>query len=90
VAENLYISNSEKEKSSMPLFIFKAVLFVAMHVPVVVFIGHKYSVASTENQINTYNQCRWDEFYSLPKNSIDMVYLGSSHSYCTFDPEIVD
>jgi hypothetical protein len=90
VAENSYISSSEKEKSGMPLFIFKAVLFIAMLVPVVIFIGHKYSAASTENQINTYNQCRWDEFYSLPENSIDMVYLGSSHSYCTFDPDIVD
>jgi hypothetical protein len=54
------------------------------------FAGNKYAAASTENQINNYNQSRWDEFYSTDRNSIDTLYLGSSHSYCTFDPELVD
>lgn len=86
--ENLSISSSEK--SGMPLFIFKFILFIAVLVPAVIFIGSKYSTASTENLVNGYNQSRWDEFYSLPQDSLDIVFLGSSHSYCTFDPEIID
>jgi hypothetical protein len=74
----------------MLLLIVKVVLFVAVLVPTVVFIGRRYSTASTENQVNTYNKCRWEEFYALPKDSLDIVFLGSSHSYCTFDPDIFD
>ncbi len=85
-----YISSSDNGKSGMPLLVFKAVLFAAMLIPALIFIGNKYSEASTENQINTYNQCRWEEFYSLPEDSLDIVFLGSSHSYCTFDPQIID
>ncbi len=58
--------------------------------PVIYYIGKEYSSASTENLINTYNEKRWGEFYSMEKNSIDMIFLGSSHSYCTFDPDIFD
>jgi hypothetical protein len=54
------------------------------------YAGKKYAAASTENQINNYNESRWNEFYSLEKNSVDILFLGSSHSYCTFDPLIVE
>ncbi|WP_250277480.1 hypothetical protein [[Clostridium] colinum] len=54
------------------------------------FIGKKYSSASTENIINGFNKKRFEDFYNLSPNSLDMVFLGSSHSYCTFDPEIFD
>lgn len=84
-----YISTSDRIKG-MVLLIFKLVLFIAVLIPAVIFIGNKYSKASTENLINTYNQSRWNEFYALPKDSLDIVFLGSSHSYCTFDPEIID
>lgn len=30
------------------------------------------------------------DFYAEPKNSLDMFFLGSSHSYRSFDPEIFD
>lgn len=84
--DNLYTS-SFKENI---LFVLKTIIFIACAVPVIYFLGNKYSVASTENLVNTYNQNRWDEFYAQPENSIDMVFLGSSHSYCTFDPLIID
>ncbi len=72
------------------IFALKISLFVAALVPFTVKLGQKYAAASTENKINTYNECRWNDFYVLPKNSLDVVFLGSSHSYCTFDPEIFD
>ena len=33
---------------------------------------------------------RWDSFYQIPKNTLDIVFLGSSHSYTTYYPEMVD
>ncbi len=84
--ENLYTS-SFKEKI---IFIFKIIIFAVCIIPVVYKLGEIYSVATTENKINNYNESRWNEFYSLPKNSVNMLYIGSSHSYCTFDPEIID
>lgn len=84
--DNLYTSNFK----DIALFVIKSLIFIAFVVPVIYYVGNKYSAATTENKINGYNQSRWEEFYSLPDNSIDMVFLGSSHSYCTFDPLIVD
>lgn len=72
------------------VFTIKALIFVACVLPVIYYAGNKYSTASTENKINSYNESRWNEFYAQQKNSIDMVFLGSSHSYCTFDPLIID
>ncbi|MGN1319158.1 MAG: hypothetical protein ACI4VF_09095 [Lachnospirales bacterium] len=84
--ENSYTSNFKKTI----LFIIKVIIFIILVIPGVYKLGEIYSIATTENKINNYNVSRWNEFYSLEKNTIDMVYLGSSHSYCTFDPEIVD
>lgn len=72
------------------IFILKTAVFIAALVPFVYKVGTKYSAASTENQINNYNEARWNDFYALPENSLDIAFLGSSHSYCTFDPEIFD
>ena len=32
----------------------------------------------------------WTDFYRLPKNSVDVVFLGNSHSSVTFQPQIID
>ena len=86
MVENLFISNFKKAI----VFLIKIAFFILFMLPLVYFLGNKYAAATTENKVNAYNQQRWEEFYSLPKGSIDMVFLGSSHSYCTFDPEIID
>jgi len=89
--ENLYTSSfDEKVKKKFNYIYIKILIFIALLVPVVYYIGNKYSSASSENLINQYNEKRWNEFYSLEKNSLDMIFLGSSHSYCTFDPDIFD
>lgn len=84
--ESLFTSNFKKNIK----FFIKVSIFLVLLIPAIKFIGKKYSVASTENLINSYNQKRFEEFYSLPENTLDLVFLGSSHSYCTFDPEIFD
>ena len=83
---NLFTSNFKKNIK----FIIKVIIFIICLIPVITFIGIKYSSASTENIINKFNEKRFEDFYNLPPNSLDMVFLGSSHSYCTFDPEIFD
>lgn len=92
--ENLSTSNSESLKGcgikDKIIFALKTILFIVLLLPFIYFLGNKYKTASTENLINTYSQGRWEEFYSLADNSLDTVFLGSSHSYCTFDPEIID
>lgn len=32
----------------------------------------------------------WQFFYSLPRNSVDLLIVGSSHAFSSFDPEIFD
>ena len=91
MTNNLSTSSSdEKPIKTVIFYILKGFLFIICLIPVIYGIGKEYSSASTENLINTYNEKRWAEFYELEKNSIDMVFLGSSHSYCTFDPDIFE
>ena len=33
---------------------------------------------------------RWDSFYKIPKNELDIIFMGSSHSYATYNPKIID
>lgn len=33
---------------------------------------------------------RWYSFYEIPKNNLDIVFLGSSHSYTTYYSEMID
>jgi hypothetical protein len=33
---------------------------------------------------------RWEYFYNLPKNSVDVLFLGNSHNFTSFQPEIID
>ena len=35
-------------------------------------------------------QQRWTDFYAQPPDSIDLIFLGSSHAYRHFDPAIFD
>ncbi len=37
-----------------------------------------------------YPETRWNEFYSLPEKSLDLVFLGSSLCYRGINPELVD
>ncbi len=37
-----------------------------------------------------FDRYRWEEFYQLPKgDSLDILFLGSSHAYRGFDPELL-
>lgn len=88
MAENSSTSSFKQGLKDNLKGLIKIIAFIALLIPVVHFIGNKYSQASTENIINSFNEKRFEEFYALEENSLNTVFLGSSHSYCTFDPLI--
>lgn len=42
------------------------------------------------NQVLAFPWGGWTDFYKLPKNSIDVLFLGNSHSFVSFQPLIID
>ena len=72
-------------KVTIEILIFVIILFGAYKL-----IENKYSEAASKNVVNAWTKSRYDEFYALEENTVDMVFIGSSHSYCTFDPENFD
>ncbi|MCL2617966.1 MAG: DUF1574 domain-containing protein, partial [Defluviitaleaceae bacterium] len=50
------------------------------------FVGERYAYANSRNHVNLWSQQRFTDFYALPEGWLDMVFLGSSHSFTTFDP----
>ena len=50
------------------------------------YVGRMYSYANDQNHVNLWSQQRFEDFYALPEGWLDMVFLGSSHSFTTFDP----
>lgn len=68
----------------------EVLVFILVFAAVYRYTETKYAGAASKNVINAYTKSRFDGFYEQPENSIDMVFIGSSHSYCTFDPENFD
>ena len=75
---------------SFSLRLLKIFLFALCIALFARWLGGIYEEASAHNIINRWNHQRFGDFYDMPENSLDLVFLGSSHSYCTFDPELFD
>ncbi|MCL2462653.1 MAG: hypothetical protein FWF44_08320, partial [Defluviitaleaceae bacterium] len=56
----------------------------------ILFLNARSEYAASQNKINAWNQQRFGDLYAQPPGSVDMVFIGSSHSYCTFDPLLMD
>lgn len=73
---------------------FKKIIIIALFVFLVLganrLIGERYAYAAAQNRINVWSQQRFDDFFDTESNTLDLIFLGSSHSYCTFDPEKID
>lgn len=76
-----------RENSSTSNFkiILGIVIVIAVSVIAAKLFGKKYADAAALNAVNAFTKQRFDDFYALDED-IDMVFVGSSHSYCTFDP----
>ena len=91
--ENSYTSSSKRRKTVKNndiLCLIKILLVIIIVIPIFNHYGSVYKSAADKNIINAFTKQRFDDFYALDENSLDMVFVGSSHSYCTFDPEIID
>jgi hypothetical protein len=83
---NSYTSSSNRKRFIwIKLIIFIIILSILLH-----HIGNYYEDISNENQITSAYKKAWTEFYTLEPNTLDLIFIGSSHAYCTFDPEIID
>lgn len=45
---------------------------------------------SALNMATSLEEKRWKEFYNLPRDSIDVIFIGNSHNYVAFQPQIID
>lgn len=65
-------------------------LFALLLLPVGRAAGAAIEESAGKNKINAWSKARFDDFYALEPYTLDMAFLGSSHAYCTFDPEKID
>lgn len=83
---NSYTSNSNRKR-----FVWiKLILFIILLSVVLHYIGNYFEDISNKNQSVTVYKKAWAEFYEIEPNTLDLIFIGSSHSYCSFDPEIID
>ncbi|MCI1960140.1 MAG: DUF1574 domain-containing protein [Clostridia bacterium] len=88
--ENLYTSSSKKTKRNGIICFLIIVCVLAISAPIFFHFGKLYREAAAKNTINAFTKQRFDDFYALDKDSLDMVFVGSSHCYCTFDPDVIE
>ncbi len=69
--------------------IIKLLIFISIVVLILNIIGNHFEDISNKNQSSTYAKQALNTFYAETKQ-VDLIFLGSSHSYCTFDPEYFD
>lgn len=68
---------------------FRLFIFAILVSIILTIIGNHFEAISSQNQSLTYAKQALNTFYSDARD-VDMIFLGSSHSYCTFDPEYFD
>jgi hypothetical protein len=68
--------------------VLKLAAFAALLALPLVYFGDVYEAAAGKNRINEYTKKRFEDFYEA--GPLDIVFVGSSHSYCAFDPEAFD
>ena len=61
-------------------FIIKFLIYAICVVVLFQQMGLRYQEAASHNIINAFTQKRFEDFYALPQNSLNMVFIGSSHS----------
>lgn len=81
---------SSSTSSSKARKVILALVFAAAAVLFIIDTGVIYESAQRENKINAFSKSRFDDFYALESGTLDIAFVGSSHSYCSFDPEIFD
>ena len=77
-------------RGNLYIFSFNVILFSVMTLYFCTTVGRAYTDAASKNHVNAWNLQRFQDFYATERDTLDMVFIGSSHSYCTFDPLLID
>lgn len=84
-------TNSYTSSSNRKRFIWvKIIIFIVILLVILNYIGNYFEDISDKNEIASYYEIAWDSFYKFDPHVMDVLFLGSSHAYCSFDPEIMD
>jgi len=86
--DSSYTSSSENKSAKKRALII--ICIAAVVIPLFLGIGVIYKKAAEKNTVNAFTKQRFEDFYALKDNSLDMVFVGSSHCYCTFDPALIE
>lgn len=66
--------------------IVKVIIFCLLAVLMVLRINSILTIKGNEYGL-FYNYAQHDQFYDMKKDTVDVLFLGSSHSYCGFSPQ---
>jgi len=75
--------------SNSKIVVAKVIVFSIIVFIILIFIGNRFEQISKQNKNSTYAKQALNSFYADARD-VDLIFLGSSHSYCTFDPEYFD
>ena len=81
---NLSISSSKNYGK----ILLKILAFVAIFLVINFWVGLKLEKVADKK--NLYATVKWQEFYETSPNSLDLVFVGSSYAYRSFDAEVFD
>ncbi len=73
----------------MKAFISKVAIYSILFLVIISAIGYWIEKERADKLI-FHPQLRWEEFHASSQNSMDLIFLGSSHCYRTFVPKIFD
>ena len=86
---NLYTSSSKIKRN-------RGIVYIAFEIIMVIFIflvleyGIGLFLSQPVVKDNFSPKLRAEDFYNTPKNSLNLIFLGSSHAYRGFNPTIFD
>ncbi len=81
---SFYMSSFNEYTKTLSKFVLFLFIFLAIN------NFFEVQLENIAGSTDLYAQVKWNEFYGLPSNSVNLVFIGSSYSYRTFDPEVFD
>lgn len=81
----LYTEDSKKMRGKT-ISVLKTVIFCFLVAVIVVRTGNILTLKGKE-YLAYYSSVQHSEFYEMEKDTVDVLFLGTSHSYCGFSPQ---
>ncbi len=84
---HLFTSNFKVYTKRILAFLLALIIFYAAAQVTAIAFAKQYDDRNGTQKITSY---QIEDFYAVPKNSIDVLILGSSHAMCTYDPARIE